>query len=311
MLETLQGIPIAGVMFAGALAVIGLFAGFSGLRRYRLIEDVPTAKVRSAPQGYVELVGTADLLPGPPIVAPLTQTVCCWYSYRVERRSDKHWRTLQSGTSDDLFLLRDETGECVIDPEGASIDSIHSQTWSGGASSLGTPGLHAVDRDLGPLGRGVSQALGGLGSVGGDHRYHETVILPGDPLYAIGWFHSLDDSDWSESERARAGELLREWKRRPETLRERFDHNRDGVIDQDEWEDARRVARERAKEELAEARTRTHVHMMGRPKGRAYLIANRPEPALVRRYRWQAILGFVGFFAGLAVVAVWLSGRIG
>ncbi|RMG34437.1 MAG: hypothetical protein D6720_09515 [Gammaproteobacteria bacterium] len=245
----------------------------------------------------------------PPIVAPLTQTPCCWYSYRVERRSDRHWRTLRSGTSDELFLLRDETGECVIDPEGADVDSIHSQIWAGSANSLGTPGLHAIDRNLGPAARWVSQTLGAIGAFTGEYRYQERVILPGDPLYAIGWFQSLDDSDWSESERARATELLREWKRRPETLRERFDHNRDGVIDQEEWEDARRAARLRAKEELAEARPNTHVHMMSRPKGRHYLIANREERLLVRRYRWQAILGFAAFFGGLSLVAAWLSGH--
>ena len=37
----------------------------------RLIEDTPTAKIRSAPQGYVELEGTGKLMDGPPIIAKL------------------------------------------------------------------------------------------------------------------------------------------------------------------------------------------------------------------------------------------------
>ena len=36
----------------------------------RLIEDMPTTRLRAAAQGYVELKGTARLFAGEPIVAP-------------------------------------------------------------------------------------------------------------------------------------------------------------------------------------------------------------------------------------------------
>lgn len=305
LIVQLQHASLGARIAVGGIALVGLIAGFHGLRRYRLIEDVPTARIRSAPQGYVELVGTADLLPGPPIVSPLTQTTCCWYSYKVERRRERHWQVVQRGTSDELFLLRDDTGECVVDPEGASVQSLHRQRWSG--SGTGQPAMYRVDQRLGAMARGLGRVLEGLDVVG-DHRYEETVILPGDPLYVIGWFESLDDSDWAESERARAAELLREWKRQPETLRERFDHDRNGIIDQDEWEDARRAARRRAREELAEARARTHVHLIRRPEGRQFILSNRPEADLVRHFRWQAGLGFAAFFVGLGLLAAMFSG---
>lgn len=84
------------------LAVLALVA-FSGLfrfyRRVRMIEDTPTSKIRSAAQGYVELQGEAESLPGPATVAPLSQLHCLWYRYRVEAR-----RTRQPGLAPPGFL---------------------------------------------------------------------------------------------------------------------------------------------------------------------------------------------------------------
>ena len=58
------------------IALFALYLGFFGLIRVRRIEDVPTARVRSAPQGYVELIGTAHTLDGEPIIAPLSKKNC-------------------------------------------------------------------------------------------------------------------------------------------------------------------------------------------------------------------------------------------
>jgi len=309
-IASLQGWPTGLLVFIGVVGLIGLFVGFSGLRRVRLIEDVPTARVRSAHQGYVELHGVAASMSGEPIVAPLTQTQCCWFSYRVERQADKGWRTVQSGTSDGLFLLRDETGDCVIDPEGAEVDSRHDQTWYGDGSSLGVPGMHRMEREFGIGLKVASRVLSHTGAMSGQNtRYTERIILDGDPLYAIGQFHSVDESDLAESERIRTGEILREWKQRPDTLRERFDHDRDGVVNQVEWEDARAAAGKLAKEELAAHRRDTHVHVLRKPEGRLFLIANRDQPTLLRRLRWRARIGLGVFGLALVVLGIALAGR--
>ena len=46
---------------------------YATLARKRLIEDTPTSRIRSAPQGFVELAGVAGVFEGEPIIAPLTQ----------------------------------------------------------------------------------------------------------------------------------------------------------------------------------------------------------------------------------------------
>ena len=131
------------------LTIFGFAGAFYFFMRKRIMEDTPTSKIRSAAQGYVELDGVGDLLEGPPIIAPLTGATCTWYSYKIEqhRRSGKnsHWSTIEKGTSEDLFLIIDDTGQCIVDPEGASVTPAEKDVWYGASSRP------AVDRRPGVL----------------------------------------------------------------------------------------------------------------------------------------------------------------
>ena len=314
-IDRLAHAPNGLLVVVAAMAAVAVYLGFSGLRRSRQIEDVPTARVRSAHQGYVELVGTAHHLDGEPIVAPLSNTRCCWYRYKIERRSGKDWRTVESGSSDGIFALRDETGDCVIDPEGAEVTSRHERSWSDhGDSRLAHP-VHAQLPSLGKTADTLvdisGKVLDSLGAGVGHYRYTESVILDGDPLYAIGRFHTLGPGHGAGSLRELTGAVLREWKRRPDTLRERFDSNRDGQIDAEEWEKARQVAEREASRDLAEQQKRGQIHTLSKPPdGRFFLLSNLEEFGLLRRYHWRMRLGF-GFFVLLGgATALMLSTRV-
>lgn len=314
-LERLAHAPDPLLWLLGVLALVALYFGFSGLRRTRLIEDVPTARVRSAHQGYVELIGTAHNLGGEPIVAPLSQTPCCWYSYRVERRQGSSWHRVQSGTSDGIFLLRDATGDCVIDPEGAEVTSRHRRSWSGDGSSWGGHPVHARLPSLGRTADMVVKVGGGLlealGSGVGSHRYTESVILEGDQLYAIGQFRTLAAGVQEHSLHELTGIILRDWKRDPAALHRRFDANGDGRIDAEEWERARSAARAEALREQGESLQHEPTHTLGRPPGRRhFLLSNLEEFGLLRRYRWRMRLGFLGFGVLGAAAALMLSTRL-
>ena len=294
-----------------ATSVFALVTGFRALLRARLIEDVPTARVRSAHQGYVELAGTAVAMEGEPIIAPLSGVRCCWYRFRIEEKNERSWTVRNSGVSDDLFLLRDDTGSCVVDPDGAEITPQHKEVWYSDVAFSGTQGLH--QRSAEPDGLGIKMAVAGLKistaplALAANYRFVEEVLLTGDPLYVIGQFRTLDDIDHQSHHRALTAEILREWKQRPDTLRERFDDNRDGVVDADEWEHARDVAARQAAEENAAQAKGQHLHTVTRPRdrGQAYLISNVPEFDLVRRYRYRAVWRLVLFFVAGAA-ATWM-----
>lgn len=289
---------------AGLLIALGLgafYAIFRFIQRYHIIEGTPTSKVRSAAQGYVELDGVGYLLPGPPIVAPLSGTTCTWYSYRVEEKVDildsrgrhrSRWQTLRHGTSDELFLLKDDTGECVIDPDGAEVTPALSEVWYGNTPMWG-----------GGLRRGRV----------GRYRYTERRMHPGDPLYAIGQFRSVGSSQELSNTHEEVRELLAEWKRDQVALHARFDRNNDGVLDVDEWE----VVRKAAWKEVIAAQARragdAADHVMTRPDDgrRPYILSVLPQEALLRRYRRYAAGGLLLFLLTGSVATWMLTVRFG
>src|SRR6266542_4039224 len=67
-----------------AMSVVSFFAWIGNFRRMRQIEDIPTSKIASAAQGYVELLGRSVPIPDCPVLAPLSQLPCCWYRYTIE-----------------------------------------------------------------------------------------------------------------------------------------------------------------------------------------------------------------------------------
>ncbi|MDY0050221.1 MAG: GIDE domain-containing protein [Halothiobacillaceae bacterium] len=284
--------------FAVALLLIaGLGATAYGLRhaaRARLIQDTPTSRVRSASQGYVELEGHARIMPGPPIVSPLTGQPCVWYRYKVEHREQdergsSQWVVIREGVSESIFLLRDDTGECVIDPEGAHIYASYRRVWTGNtpAPVMSTAGA------IHPAG------LTWLATQKRDYRYSETLLLEDEHLYVIGAFRSLQD-EAGQSLNEAVSALLAQWKRDPERM-QRFDTNGDGRIDAEEWEaallEARREALRQRVENVAHS---SQTHVMTRPRdARPFIISSIPQKILARRYHNKAFA-----FLGLTLAAI-------
>src|SRR5579872_6421641 len=66
------------------LSIVSFFAAWYFFRRLHFIEDTPRSTIRGAAQGYVEFSGLGRVMPGPPIVAPLSRRPCVWWYYCVE-----------------------------------------------------------------------------------------------------------------------------------------------------------------------------------------------------------------------------------
>lgn len=286
------------------LALAALYFTFRNLLRARIIEDTPTSRIRSAHQGYVELSGEAAAMQGEPILSPLTKTPCCWFRYTIERKGDKGWRKVKSGNSEGLFLLRDDTGDCIIDPEGAEVSPNEKNVWYG-ASSFPTTGpadTFSADRGMhGTLGLRVS-----FSGSGGNYRYTEETIYPGDRLYAIGLFNSFGEADRMAMRQDLIKARLSQWKADHATLLKRFDRDADGEIDMVEWEVARRTAkREVTKEQMLEDQQPLHTLSQTNSRRRPFLLSAYPEYNLVKRFRYFAIGAICGFFM-FGSIAAWM-----
>lgn len=284
--------PVTAILLIAA--VVAFFCGFRFLMRKRLFEDIPTSKIRSAAQGYLELDGIGQLMEGPEIIAPLTGSRCTWYSYRVDehRGSGKNarWVNIEKATSEGLFLLVDDTGKCVIDPEDATVIPAKIDKWYGSTA-----------RPQSGIRRGRFS--------GGRYRYTEMRMHPGDELYAIGLYKTVGGASAELNVNADVVNLLKEWKADSESMLNRFDHNRDGQIDVQEWEKVRNEALQHVLAQHKEFHTVPAVNMLGKTHDlrRPFILSAVPQKTLIKRYSFYSG-GLISLFFVTGAIASWLIG---
>jgi hypothetical protein len=251
-----------------AMCAVSFFAWIGNFRRYRQVEDIPTSKIASAAQGYVELLGRSVPITDAPVIAPLSQLRCCWYRYCVETKDNEgKWTQSESGESIEHFLLVDDTGQCVVSPDGAEVLYPRRSTWEQN-----------------------------------NCRYTEYVLVPNAELYAIGEFSTVGGANLELEESRDVSQRLGEWKQDAKALMERFDTNRDGTLDLQEWERARQAARDEVQKEHAELRSSGDVNLLRKPQdGRLFLLAAAPPGKIGKRYAlWAWLHLAIVFGAGSA-----------
>jgi len=258
------------------LAVYAFWRGWRTLHCLRAVVDHPSSRVRSAPQGYVELRGRAVLLPGVPNIAPLSGLPCCWYRYRVEQRDEEQrWVTIDRGECDGLFGLDDGDARCVIDPEQAQIIKVRTERW------------HAAGTD-------------------GTLRYSEQRIIPGEALHVLGWLRTEGGAGAATDIVLETRLQLEDWKRDPQRM-SLFDRNGDGQLDATEWEAVRRAARRQVEREARLRALEPGLSLLSNPQDRRlpFLISTLPERSLCRWLRWQIAAWWAG-----AALAAWGAQRL-
>ena len=258
-----------------AIAVVAFVAWLLSLKRMLAIGGTPTSRIASAAQGYVELVGRALPHPGGALRSRFSLLPCVWYQYHIEQRErDGKWHRVESGRSEDSFLLDDGSGLCLIDPENAEVLPRRTE----------------------------------VSTKGRDYRCTESLILPQEQVYAIGEFSTIGGENTDLNLDQDVGELLGAWKRNKPALLARFDLDKDGQIGEREWMLARSQARREVRKTHNEIRTQPGTHMLHQPRdGRLFLISNIDAEKLERRYTWWAwlhLVVLVGAIAGTAIFAM-------
>ena len=114
------------------------FKGFKTLKRKRLIENTPTSKTRSVAMGLVEVCGEA--VPAETILqSPFSNQDCLYYRYEIEeyRRSGKRsrWVTICNEVHGTPFYVRDDTGQVLVDPNGAEVEIPQDTRFESGLGS--------------------------------------------------------------------------------------------------------------------------------------------------------------------------------
>jgi hypothetical protein len=324
-------LAVAALAGGGVLSAMGIYR----LRRRWLIENLPTSRVRSAAMGMVELKGKARApgkpavailalmegssgrvpptggkmaWPGGPegsavavpaegergeapvpfsLRSPVRGLPCVWCRVRVTRIVQRDRRTEEQVVLDREqgapFMLEDETGRMLVLPAGAEVKGVPTCDVSFGGGAEPPPDVRLFCDMNGVAWRGMFS---------GRHRVKEWALLLDADTYVLGDLGKLGD----EAGRRRAG-ILRRLKgmlASPEE-RARLDANKDGTIDQLEWDAARREAEEaeiRKDLESPDDAPRTAVR---KPARGIFIIASGSEADALKAmgYPWFLIVGGV------------------
>jgi hypothetical protein len=270
-----------------AIIATACFFGVSVcLKTIRFIQNTPRSKIRSAVQGYVELTGKAQALGEKPILSPLTNTACCWYAYTIEEEFEERkddgstqteWREIDSGHSNDrLFVLKDETGECVINPQKAVMKPMKINSWYD--NSLG-------NYQGGDLGNEIWDGVVSLITIGNRYKLTEKLILEEDVLYALGNFTTCAATEnpmrQVEPDEGKLSKMVAKFVKNAQ-------------LSASDWSDYT--------QSMAETDAVNYLHKSTQP----YIISTYSEKKLIASYKWKALFAFLGGVVGvIALIVVW------
>ena len=257
----------------------------------RFVSDTPTSRIASAAQGYVELKGLGELMPGSSISSPFSHQRCLWYQCKVEKKQRigrrSVWVEDSNEISDHLFNLEDDSGRCVVNPDGARVIPSKQSIWYGSS-------LHS--RHQGALKTGWFNRMLGMGH----YRFTEKLILVADPLYVIGWLHTITSHIHPQTLKQQVDSLVETWKQYPHRYLKSFDMDKNGKIQKQEWS----LIRQHAEQQVIKRHQAPDYHLIQKPleKNHPYIISSLSERQLKKRHRWHLFLYLVLFFLLLYVL---------
>jgi hypothetical protein len=217
---------ILGYAVFGFVAGWVLFIkGFKMLWAGRVVQNTPTSKIRSLAVGLVEISGTA--LQQYKLLAPFSKVRCVYYHSILQQWRRSHnsgkWVTIGEYVSNFPFFVQDDTAAVLVDPQGAQTE---------------LP-LIMDQRD-------------------GDLRYREYVIPQRAKVYILGT--AKLEKSWAEREEEeiarRVKELVADCEKKAQ-----LDTNKDGWIDEQEWEAARAKIRQQVRTSIEEMKLEKDAQM--------------------------------------------------
>jgi hypothetical protein len=226
------------------LAIVSLIAWLGCLRTLQIITATPISRINSAAQGYVALQGRGRALAGLPLLSPFNGMPVLWYRLHTQQRdSQGRWQYCSQDESDACLLLEDDSGQCVIDPQGAQVHTLQRET-----------------------------------EIRDDMRYTHWSLTEHMPLLVLGNLKTLQGETLTQTERETVKEVLADWKQDKAELLRRFDLNGDQQIDENEWSLARAEAMREARRQRIEADQTAATHLVQQPHDQRPFIVSAVKP---------------------------------
>ncbi len=294
-----------------ALAALGFgWTAYSRFRAYRIVQDTPTANIRSAPQGYVEIKGMfTPLDENNPRKGPFSGKPCVWYrawmEEKVQSGKRSNWKTIYEEQDPRPCLLKDGTGHCAVMASEADIyiatvkESWHPDSW------FNDPPEPLTHVDTGLFERDV--------------RFTEERLESG-PGYAVGHFSTINQPPNANEDEgslaAKAAQALSRW--RDDYMAEvngRPDEAKPNKAASQMWDHTKKEAVQGVAGWLTASGVvdDDRINVLG-PTGesrRPFIVGNGHEEEVGSRLGWQALGCAIGFVVLATVVTAFLLGRYG
>lgn len=221
--------PFLVLLFLFAGGLFAIYWGWKRYRRYTLIRDTPTAKVRSMAVGRTELEGHARPA-DETFSAPFTTEECLYAHWKVEEyrydsEEDRHeWQSIASGELTTSFFLEDDTGRVLVKAdEGADFDlsgDCRRTITVSGAESPPSAVAAFIEAERGDtdlttvLGDAVGSLAetftddGRIGHSNNRRRYTQTILPVGESGYVFGSAQPVPVSEVPDREAGANEDLL-------------------------------------------------------------------------------------------------------
>jgi len=293
------------------VGIIVFYNGFRNLKLKRLIENIPTSKIRSLSMGFAEVYGKA--IKTFEMFAPFSNSECVFFQYLIEeyRGSGKHsrWETIKRYASPYSFEIDDGTGSISVCPQGAEVDistkNIYTNTFF--------KGLPDQAKDFLEMNQIKYKNFLGFKRT---MRLTEYYIPPGVSVYVLGDARHpgkalKDFPEYSKKAQKKKNmmiDTLIKIKKNPRLMK-KYDLNNDGIIDDTEWEKARddvtRWLDHNFDKELIKKKNEDIKVEIGKgDTNKTFFISDKSQKKLSQEMVWKSS-GFV--FGGAALTIICAS----
>ncbi len=282
------------------------YSGFRELKTKRTIENIPTSKISTGAVGSnVEIKGPIDSEVQTFTQAPLSGKECLFFSIEIQEevrsRDHSYWKKLDQFYSHDGFYVNDGSGaRALVYVQGAQIKredpfSKKFLTRSNQLDELPPSLTQALTEHREKLKKFKWKNTSWLFS--NRIRFLEWCFYEHEPLYVLG--HAQSGFKVKKRQKLKLKHFLsaKNQIEQDDSLKDRFDKNRDGTLDQEELERGAKILgfHHQTSQEEEEGKPEPAVKMIFRhTPPHPFVISNMKESALVKRMNWVSVLKLFG-----------------
>ncbi|MBI9052925.1 MAG: hypothetical protein JEY96_03855 [Bacteroidales bacterium] len=191
--------PIIFILIVAVIVIIVLFNSFTKKAIVkRKLRKTPSKKISDFKNGNIaKVVGRVDCV-NSPLLAPLSNRKCAYYSIKVEKRvstgKNSHWEKIIEEDVYDTFIVRDSTGTALINTDNIKSYLVVDAKYKSGLFDDATVRLETY------LSKHGHQSVGFLG-LNKTIRYREAVLELGEQLAVAGSGQWIEKSELLPNEK--------------------------------------------------------------------------------------------------------------